>query len=323
MIIHLFFHTTVEDNPVIKLLIDKINLDIPVDSHPGEKLIHLASRLGKTKIVEALLDRGVNIDEKTDKGKTPLHLAIELHREKTIKFLTERGANVNAKTIEGETPLHSASKSCEVSIAQDLINARADINVKIEGKTLLHLALENYQNFIDTEDKADDYFSFRKFQKLKFIEFLIENGSDLEITRPDGLNARDIIENQKRAGIFSDDEIESLPNLPMAMNLQSVIKGVSDLAIDSGAMNFQSVINGVSALAVDSGAMNSIEGAKVKQEPGVGGVEVKQEAGVAEERYDGSKKSKPDSEVIIGGFNNSDSIAKLSKPESKGSGGRP
>jgi ankyrin repeat protein len=121
-----FFWATVEDNPVIKLLIDKINLDIPVDSHPGEKLIHLASRLGKTKIVEALLKNGANINEKIE-------------------------------------------------------------------------------------------------------------------------------------------------------------------------------------------AMNSIEGAKVKQEPGVGG-----------EPYDGSKKSKPNSEVSIGGVNNSDSKAKLSTPESaKGSGGRP
>jgi hypothetical protein len=223
----------VEDNPVIKLIIDKINIDISVDSHPGEKLIHLASRLGKTKIVEALL---------------------------------KKGANINEKTIEGKTPLH--------------------------------IALENYHEY------KDDIFSYNKSSQLEFIDFLIENGSDLEITRPDGLNARDIIENQKRAGIFSDDKIKSLPNLLMAMNLQSEI-------------------NGVSALAVDSGAMNSIEGAKVKQEPVLGGVEVKQEAGVGEEPYDGSKKLKPNSEVTIGVVNNSSSRAKLSKPESKGSEGRP
>jgi hypothetical protein len=247
-----FFGATVEDNPVIKLLIDKINLDIPVDSHLGEKIIHLASRLGKTKIVEAFLDRGVNIDEKTDKGETPLHLAIELDREETIKFLIERGADVNAKTIEGKTPLHS--KKCGKSIAQDLINAGADINEKIEGKTLLHLALENYQNFIDTEDRTGKFFSHKKFTKLEFIDFLIKN-SDLEITRPDGLNARDIIANQNRAGIFSDDEIKSFPNLLMAMN-----------SIEGAKVKQEHGDGGV----------------EVKQEPGVGGVEVKQEPGVGE-----------------------------------------
>jgi hypothetical protein len=237
----------VEDNPVIKLLIDKINIDMSVDSHPGEKLIHLASRLGKTKIVEALLKKGANINEKTDKGETPLHLALENYEK----------------------------------------------------------ASENYHEY------KDDIFSNNKSNQLEFIDFLIKNGSDLDIKARNGINARHIIAFQKSEGIFRDDEIKSLPNLLMVINLQSATNGVSALAIDSGAMNLQSATNGVSALAIDSGAMNSIEGAKVKQEPRAGGVEVKQEPGAGGVK----RKSEP---------NDSSRVSKLSNAnqEREGGGGR-
>ncbi len=187
-----FFGATVENNPVIKLLIDKINLDIKLDSPPGEKLIHLASRLGKTKIVAALLDRGVGIDEKTEIDKTPLHLAIELGREETIKLLIDRGANLDAKTIEGKTPLHLASESGNLSLVKKLFEAGADINAKtLEGDTPLHLALKIGQS----SDINPEYSEYIANRRREMVQLLLKMRANPHETNNDDISASIIIKN--------------------------------------------------------------------------------------------------------------------------------
>ena len=210
-----FFGATVENNPVIKLLIDKINLDIKLDSPPGEKLIHLASRLGKTKIVAALLDRGVGIDEKTEIDKTPLHLAIELGREETIKLLIDRGANLDAKTIEGKTPLHLASESGNLSLVKKLFEAGADINAKtLEGDTPLHLALKigqssdinpEYSEYINSE-----YSEYIANRRREMVQLLLKMRANPHETNNDDISASTIIKNlqtQRGELIFGASEV--------------------------------------------------------------------------------------------------------------------
>ena len=187
-----FFGATVENNPVIKLLIDKINLDIKLDSPPGEKLIHLASRLGKTKIVEALIDRGLNINELTQEGKTPLHTAIVMNREETIKLLIDRGANLDAKTIDGKTPLHLASESGNLSLVKKLIEAHADINSKtLEGDTPLHLALKIGQS----SDINPEYREYIANRRREMVQLLLKMGANPHVTNKDDISASTIIIN--------------------------------------------------------------------------------------------------------------------------------
>ncbi len=208
-----FFGATVEDNPVIELLIDKINLDIKLDSPPGEKLIHLASRLGKTKIVAALLDRGVGIDEKTDIDKTPLHLAIELGREETITYLIDKKANLERASRDGKTPLHLASESGNLSLVKKLIEAGADINAKTrEGDTPLHLALKIGQS----SDINPEYRKYIANKRREMVQLLLKMRANPNETNNDGISASTIIINlQTQSGELIFGARESSPASPI------------------------------------------------------------------------------------------------------------
>ena len=72
--------------------------------------LHLAVMITESiKIVEALINKGANIESKDRFGKTPLHYAVETKKLAIVQALLKHGANANAKTDDGETVLHIAA----------------------------------------------------------------------------------------------------------------------------------------------------------------------------------------------------------------------
>jgi ankyrin repeat protein len=60
---------------------------------------------------------------------------------KTVKYWVEKGADVNVKTDEGETPLFIAAEKNSLEVVKYLVEKGADINVKTnDGKTSLDVA---------------------------------------------------------------------------------------------------------------------------------------------------------------------------------------
>ncbi|MDR0516185.1 MAG: ankyrin repeat domain-containing protein [Fibromonadaceae bacterium] len=57
-----------------------------------------------------------------------LHLASRYGTLKNVEALVEGGANPNAKSVEGLTPLHEASKEGRKSVVEYLISKKVDIN---------------------------------------------------------------------------------------------------------------------------------------------------------------------------------------------------
>jgi len=53
-----------------------------------------------------------------DEGATPLHFAAKEGRTETVNLLLDRGADVNAKTENGETPLIAATNKGHTDIVQ-------------------------------------------------------------------------------------------------------------------------------------------------------------------------------------------------------------
>jgi len=108
-------HSAVESGniAILKALLEGIRdqtevLDI-ADSN-GMTALNMASYCGYTEMVKELLDAGASIDKgTTDDNTTSLCLACQEGKLDTIKLLIERGANVNHKTDLGSTPLHSAA----------------------------------------------------------------------------------------------------------------------------------------------------------------------------------------------------------------------
>lgn len=69
------------------------------------------------------------LDDITTDGYTALHLACIFGRIMRAKLLIDRGANVNAKTNSGFTPLHIAIQNCLDIVVKHLIEANADVNM--------------------------------------------------------------------------------------------------------------------------------------------------------------------------------------------------
>jgi ankyrin repeat protein len=63
---------------------------------------------GRTKVVEFLLQRGVNLRDREGTGQPPLHLAVIGGHKEIVKLLLERKAPLEAKNVYGGTVLGQA-----------------------------------------------------------------------------------------------------------------------------------------------------------------------------------------------------------------------
>ena len=78
----------------------------------------LAAKMGKTDVVEMLLNHGADLDKTDKNGCTPLDLAVVNRRKTTSLFLIKRGANVNKNGEYNENLLTWAVASREISIVK-------------------------------------------------------------------------------------------------------------------------------------------------------------------------------------------------------------
>lgn len=92
---------------VVALLIDRgadVNARTEFDWVP----LHYAAASESGKIAELLIDNGANLDIANDDGLTPLHFAVDFGNVQMVRLLLAGGANVNTRDREGRTPLDCA-----------------------------------------------------------------------------------------------------------------------------------------------------------------------------------------------------------------------
>ena len=98
------------------------------DSHRDSDLIHVMAGSNILGAVQALLDKGIFIDDEDMQGNTALLFAARHGHEQMVKILLERGARVDVKNRSGSTPLKSAAANGHISIVKLLLKHGADIN---------------------------------------------------------------------------------------------------------------------------------------------------------------------------------------------------
>ena len=74
----------------------------------GMTPLHMSARRGTTRIAEALLDAGADIEAKDKSGETPLRRAVNCGQEGMVRLLLCRGANPRSADKRGRTPLDAA-----------------------------------------------------------------------------------------------------------------------------------------------------------------------------------------------------------------------
>ena len=92
-------------------------------------------------LITQLVYVGTNPDVQDIHGRTPLHIAIRNDQEEIAELLISAGSNINIKDNEGCRPINYAFNS--PGLLKLLIDAGADVNVRDnEGKSLLSKATE-------------------------------------------------------------------------------------------------------------------------------------------------------------------------------------
>ena len=77
----------------------------------GDPPLALAVRLGWSRLLDRLLDIGVNREARDSHGMSALHLSAALGREAALRQLIAKGANPESRAADGQTPLGVALAS--------------------------------------------------------------------------------------------------------------------------------------------------------------------------------------------------------------------
>lgn len=126
------------------------------------KRLVLVSRYGHDKVVEYLLQQGLDANTTDSVGVTPLVAAAEGGHLAVVNLLLDAKADANMAGGGGQTPLMAAAARGATDVVSRLLEAGAKVNERnVDGETALIQAV--------------------KFGQLKTAERLIEGGADVNV----------------------------------------------------------------------------------------------------------------------------------------------
>jgi ankyrin repeat protein len=159
-----------------------------------------ASREGRLKVAEVLLELGAKVDALDRDDWTPLHVASAYGHEDIAQMLLEHGADARALDNGIRTPLHRASERGHLEVVRVLIDHGADTNAgDKDERTPLHRATQ--EGHVDVtrallEHGADVMARDKDFWTpldraasrgdVKVAEVLLEHGADATAKDDDG-----------------------------------------------------------------------------------------------------------------------------------------
>jgi uncharacterized protein len=174
----------------------------------------VAAHAGTAAVVQALLDKGAEVNAKVEDGATALIIAAQEDRCDVVRALLDHGADVNAKMDDGWTALMMACMGgCEVVRA--LLDNRADVNARTSnrGETALMVAsfygkrdavlalLDNGADVnAETSDRGETALMMAsKFGYHEVVEALLGKGAEAKARRKDGQTALDAARSEGHA----------------------------------------------------------------------------------------------------------------------------
>lgn len=152
--------------------------------------IHMAVDCRSFKIIELLLESGVDINSRSNGGISALHFTAGGDDIEMVEFLISKGAEVNCFDWDSEeAPLR---KTTNARVAEKLILNNADINVRnISGQSPLHLKVNDDTDVarklleLGADPNAQDGFERSPLHTCcnqNGAALLLEFGADLNVT---------------------------------------------------------------------------------------------------------------------------------------------
>jgi ankyrin repeat protein len=155
--------------------------------HNAQVDLFLAAAMGRTDLIESILDRDGNlIDSPDNRGRTALFHAAHNNLLAAVKLLVERGADVNRSDAVGIAALHRTSQECSDELIRYLIDHGANAHL------CCHVACGDEagtrQMLAQNPDAANE--TFYEFNAIEYaihswqlgtLRILLEHGSTLSI----------------------------------------------------------------------------------------------------------------------------------------------
>lgn len=132
-----------------------MSINITIDEEERyEKLMVLAldfARVGNTKVLEAMVKSGININLSDEKGNTLLMLSTYHGNYETSKMLLENTADTDKRNDRGQTPLGGVAFKGNIEMVKLLLDFDAKIDANNGGgKTpLMFAAMFGHKSIVD------------------------------------------------------------------------------------------------------------------------------------------------------------------------------
>ena len=132
--------------------------------------LHMAVLSGQLKMVNMVLDSGVDINIEDELKITPLFQAAAAGLGEICELLIKKGANINKSSKTGETPLFIASQEGHIDVVQCMLQQSCNVDkCRDDGTTSLMIAIFN--------------------NHVKIAKLLLEHGSDINKQCNDGTSS--------------------------------------------------------------------------------------------------------------------------------------
>lgn len=182
------FHTALLYEKNEEILSEFVKIGAELNSGYENSLFFSLKNLSNAKF---LLKNGAQVDYANLLGQTPLFMAVRLNDFEAVKFLVENNADVNAKTI--------------------------DLNTKLAYISNLGEVVPSYIKLCDFEHTSRTIFMEAAANSdVEILEFLVENGTDINAIDDAGFNALDYARMGKK-----DINLQYLNSIGLSSNLEN------------------------------------------------------------------------------------------------------
>ncbi|QPC63066.1 hypothetical protein HYE67_005297 [Fusarium culmorum] len=157
---------------IINLLIDN-GVDIADRNEDGCQALDIAASYGLTELVKQSIGLGAPVSGANKSGRTCLHQACLCGNLETVQLLLDAGSDLSSIDNRGFTCLHLASFSESIEIVKDLVARGLSISEKsLKGSTALHCAVAE--------------------GSVQIVKYLLDEGASLEEVTNGGKDTMDI-----------------------------------------------------------------------------------------------------------------------------------